>query len=334
MPLAADLTEIRRQQIAHLLASQTVDAGDLLTRHPPQVSHAKKQLLFNAALSSGLLGHVTISRYSEIPLPEVYRPYAPDTEIVARKGHFKYVTNSGTNDWFMNFAHRDAFHGYGHFMFAQDEIQVAEHPALACTREMMLARTDKLKPCTAEGNSPTPILVREVQRTVRIDTRTIYGAKFARAAESTIRECVHAIHPPTISNIVAIEAPINAGNRTYTRQEIEAALHTAFSGFRAVVLESFAGGASNKPIALHTGNWGCGAYGGNRQLMISVQIMAARLAGISQAVFYCGTDDVETIAAFESDLSGRFGLRPGAPVNGVIGHLAAAAFPWGSPDGN
>jgi hypothetical protein len=333
-PIEDDLAAIQRQQTIHLLARETIEAGELFSRYPPQVSHAKKQLLFDVGLARGLHGSLTISRYGEVPLPNVYLPYTPTTEIVGRKGYFKYSADSTSEDWFMNFAHHDAFHGYGHFMFAQDEIQVAEHPALACAREMMLTRTDKLQPKTAEGNSPTPLLIRSVERTMRVDTRAIYGARFARADESTIRESLHAIDPPTRSNIVAIEAPIGTGNRTYTCAEVEAALRTAFSGFRAVVLESRAGRTSNKPIVLHTGNWGCGAYGGNRQLMISVQIMAAALAGISQAIFYCGPDDIETIVAFESELLRRFGFRPGVAIDRVLDRLTAASFPWSSPDGN
>jgi hypothetical protein len=133
---------------------------------------------------------------------------------------------------------------------------------------------------------------------------------------------------------LAIEAPIASGKKIYVRSEIEAALRTAYSGFRTVVLASAADFSPLVPIVVHTGNWGCGAYGGNRQLMLSIQLMAARLAGVSKAIFYCGTDSKEDIAAFDSALSGRFKFKPGATLSVVVDRLVAAAFPWGTPDGN
>lgn len=334
LSLADDSATMAREQSAYLLASETLDVAELLSQHPPKIEHPKKRLLFDIALARGLSGLITVRRYKEIPLPITYRPYCPETEIVVCKGHFRYSKSDVADDWFMNFAHHDLFSGYGHFMFAQDEIQVAEHPALASVREMMLCRSDHFKPLTVENGSPTPILFRGVQRMLRIETRSIYGARFARSEDAVIRECAGVIAPPTHSNILAIEAPISTGNKIYVRSEIEAALRTAYSGFRAAILTSVVDSSPIKPIVIHTGNWGCGAYGGNRQLMLSVQIMAARLAGISKAVFYCGTDSKDDVTAFESALSRRFKFRPGAKIDGVVDRLVAAAFRWGGPDGN
>lgn len=329
-----ELLITEQQQSAHLLGSVQIDAGTLLAQFSPKIFHDKKRLLFDMALARGLHGPLAIRRYGEIPLPHKYEPFTPSTEIIGRKGYFRYATSPETDDWFMNFAHHDLFHGYGHFMFAQDEVQVAEHPALACVREMMQARTDSLRPATVENGSPTPILIRGVQLMLKIDTRAIYGARFSHATDDTIRQSVTEIDPPTHSNILAIEAPIHSGNRIYTRAEIEAALRTAYAGFRAVVLASVADCSPAKPIVLNTGNWGCGAYGGNRQLMLTVQILAARLAGIARVVFYCGTDSVEDVTTFDSALSHRFKFYPGAKLEHVIDRLVAAAFPWGMPDGN
>ncbi len=82
------------------------------------------------------------------------------------------------------------------------------------------------------------------------------------------------IDPPTFSNIVAMEAP-PGGHGPYTRDEIEDILATAFIGFSACRLESGSVGA-----IVHTGNWGTGAYGGDRVLMALLQLIAARLAGL------------------------------------------------------
>ena len=88
-----------------------------------------------------------------------------------------------------------------------------------------------------------------------------------------------ALVPPTISNILAMAAPA-WGNGDYTEQEIAYVLNAAFTGFSAARRESkrFAGASSRAVI--HTGFWGCGAFGGNRSLMTILQAMAGDLAGV------------------------------------------------------
>lgn len=332
--LADEIETLEREQSSYELAAETIDARDVISEFPPRVEHPKKKLVFDLALAHRPQGPLVIRRYREVPLPTTYRPYLPNTEVQAKKGYFRYLPNEGVDDWYLNFAHHDLFNGYGDFMFAQDEIQVAEHPALASLREMMLERTDSLRPATVENDSPTPVLLRGLPRTLDIDTRSIYGARFAGADDDVIRDGIQRIEPPTSSNIVAMEAPISSGNNIYTRTEIELALRTAYSGFRAVVLASLTDCTPPKPFVIHTGNWGCGAYGGNRQLMLSVQMMAARLAGVPKIVFYCGTDRREDVAEFDATLQRRFKFKPGASVEQVLNRLVAEAFPWGRPDGN
>ena len=330
MSFADQRERLETERSNHRLASESLDAIELLRTYPPKPEHAKKKLLFDIALVDHPNATVTIDRYEEIGLPEVFVPYSPSTKVTATKGYFQYV-DSGDEHCYMNFAHHDLFNGYGHFMFAQDEIQVAEHPILASIRELMLTRDDGFRPLTVENGQSTPIVFRSVPRTVSIDTRHIYGARFARSDDELIRESVQPAEKPASSNILAIEAPISSGNRIYTRPEIEKALRTAFSGFRAFILST---APIDKPTVLHTGNWGCGAYGGNRKLMISIQIIAASLAGISKIVFYCGADSADSIAEFESQLKSRLGFRPGVKLSKVLDRLVAAAFPWGTPDGN
>ena len=65
----------------------------------------------------------------------------------------------------------------------------------------------------------------------------LYGVAFAEAAPEVVRQATVRIDPPTISNIIAIAAPVGGYGR-YRREEIELALSTAYSGFRAAVLES------------------------------------------------------------------------------------------------
>tara|TARA_R110002096_G_scaffold143328_1_gene299093 strand:+ start:52152 stop:53198 length:1047 start_codon:yes stop_codon:yes gene_type:complete len=326
-------SDTARERAEFLLAGATFESSKLLSEFPPQIEHAKKRLLFERSLAGGLSGRVTIERFCAFPLPDRYRPFAPAIEILAREGHFQYVS-CGVGDWFMNFAHHDLFSGYGHFMLAQDEVQVAEHPVLACIREMMLSRSDLLRPISAEVRSPTPVLVRGAQRCMELNTRAVYGARFARSTEDTIRQSMAVITPPTLTNILAIEAPISSGNAIYTRGDIQLALDTAYSGFRAVVLNTISAPEGPEPITVNTGNWGCGAYGGNLQLMVSIQLMAACLAGVSKIIFHCGENQTADIAKYRTSLATQFKFRPGVKVQDVLNRLVAAEFPWGKPDGN
>jgi Poly (ADP-ribose) glycohydrolase (PARG) len=47
-------------------------------------------------------------------------------------------------------------------------------------------------------------------------------------------------------------------------------------------------------VAVHTGYWGCGAFGGNRVLMALLQVLAAGSAGLDQLVFHVGDPADET----------------------------------------
>lgn len=333
-PVLQDVTAIKSDHDLRLLASHEIASRELISRYPPRVEHAKKRLLFDFALRREVAGSITVYRYDEIPLPETFEAIYPETEIDAKRGFFSYDDDESADHWYMNFAHHDLFHGYGHFMFAQDEIQVAEHPALGSAREMMLTRTDELRPSTVREGKPTPVLFRNVPRTISIRTKRLYGSRLVRADDDTIRDAMRYTDPMTYSNILAIEAPIQSGNTEYTPTEIEFALRTAYSGFRATVLASVAHWSTVRPIVLHTGNWGCGAYGGNRQLMLSIQMMAARLAGLQKIIFHCGSESVDDVRAFDSMLLRKFSFVSGVRVSKALNKLYKCGFQWGTPDGN
>lgn len=55
------------------------------------------------------------------------------------------------------------------------------------------------------------------------------------------------------------------------------------------------GQSLNTPLKthIHTGWFGCGAYGGNRTIMIILQILAARMAGITKLTFHTVTDNCQ-----------------------------------------
>ena len=48
---------------------------------------------------------------------------------------------------------------------------------------------------------------------------------------------------------------------------------------------------------IHTGWWGCGAFGGNQELMALLQLLAAEWAGVDEVVFHTGTDGEAALAS-------------------------------------
>ena len=114
----------------------------------------------------------------------------------------------------------------------------------------------------------------------------LYGNAFARADGDVVRRATTPIDPPTITNLIAMAARRGLRGR-YGADEIESVL-TTFTGFRAAVLESHRERGPRTSVAIHTGYWGCGAFGGNRVLMALLQVFAAGIAGLDRLVFHVG----------------------------------------------
>jgi hypothetical protein len=253
-------------------------------------------------------------------LPTSFPEASGRVELVP--GFFTY--DSTESDWHLNFADPYLFVAYGGPLLAQDEIQTAEHPALGSLREALEAKNiPGFEARTSANGQPTPVLLRGVERCCSIDTsKGLYGNAFAEASLAEIERATRPIDPPTLSNILAISAP-PGGEGVYTREEIENVLVTAYTGFRAARAES-----SGK-LVIHTGHWGCGAFGGNRILMALLQAAAARLASVDRLVFHYGD------AAGRAPVEKAQALLPkrGSPRD-FIKEVVAMNFEWGVSDGN
>lgn len=318
------------------LGRAALDAAEIWRAHPPRLAHAGKIVLFDACGGSARVpvGKLGVTRFAPAGSPRLRERGA---QLASVDGAFDYApAPAGAEAWWVNFANAHLFCAYGAAAFAQDEIQVAEHPVLASVREALVARgLPELAPRTSEGGRPTPILVRGAERFCAIDTSPdlampygIYGRRFARATPEAIRQAVTRLPDgSTVSNIVAMEAPQGSGR--YTAAEIGYALSTAATAFAAVILES-----SARPI-VHAGHWGTGAYGGDKVLMAVAQLLAARFAGLTELVVHSVDDDGDRAVAearrLETELArGHAGER----LEDVALALAARGFTWGVSDGN
>jgi hypothetical protein len=314
------------------LARLEFDAAVLVREHPPRLTNANKKAVC-AAASSGPApaGKIIFTRWPERRLPVAVNATHTETESFA--DIFQYApAAAGCVEWHLNFADPNLFFAYGGPLFAQDEIQVAEHPALASVREALNAK--EVTCYTTSKNRPTPVLVAGVERRLSINTAGIYGNNFSHAPAATIQRAITVLNPPTISNILAIAAPA-CGSGRYERAEIELILATAYTGFRAAVEESQRLSPGCK-VVIHTGHWGCGAFGGNKQLMSILQILAANLAQVDKLVFHAfDSAGRQAFDAGEQLLQKEF-LRSGTslPMEDLLAKLQQHGFKWGVSDGN
>lgn len=253
----------------------------LLTEYPAKWTNEKKRLAVEHVCSNKKYTskHVTITRWEEAELHNTIPKRI--TRYTEMPGFFKYrAAKSDEMHWYLNFANKEVFVAYGSGLLAQDELQCLEHPILGSVREALVATKD-FKPLTSEDGKPTPILVVGADRRCKIHTEGLYGNAFAEASSETIKESIYVLDTPTVSNIIAIEAPYSRG--PYSREQIRYILSAAVTGFAAAVRES-----KNKTAVIHTGFWGCGAYGGNKELMALLQLLAARIAGVPELIFHSG----------------------------------------------
>ncbi len=316
-----------------------------MTLHPPVWRHPNKAAVFAVACPPGTVhrGHIGYTRWPALPLPDAIDPAVATADVVERPGFYDYapVLEPGAGvEWHVNFADPHLFVAYGSSLFAQDELQVAEHPALGALKEALAS--GRHPALTVDAGSPTPVLVTGVPRRCAISTHPdpgagrsdgLYGAAFSRAAPRVIREATVPIEPPALTNVLAMAAP-RGGRGAYRRAEIVAALTTAFTGFSAAVAESRRAMGPGVAVAVHSGFWGCGAFGGNRTLMALLQWIAADMAGIDLLVLH--TADPAGRAAYAAAVGHRDDLARArvSDTDGLIDGVQAMGFEWGAGVGN
>lgn len=323
-----------------------VTAKELMTEHPPQWQNTNKRVAFEISSPPGSVhgGELAYSRWAAMPLPSRVDVRAASKRLRQVAGFYDYAaTAADAVGWHVNFADASLFGFYGGSLFAQDEMQTVEHPALGALRRALDAKGMKAR--TEERGQPTPVLVMGVERRCRVATNPdraagrpsgLYGTAFAPASEDAIRRATERIEPPTRTNLICIAAPHGARG-VYTSAQIEGVLVTAYTGFRAAVIESKRASTTggDAAVVVHTGWWGCGAFGGNRVLMAILQVIAAEMAGVGQLVFHSGG------SAEEASLKEAMGVLEGTlaasgevvTATALIERLVAMRFAWGVGNG-
>jgi len=322
------------------LDHRTFPTAQLFADSPPIFHNTNKQLVFELACPPNVshAGELVYSRWSAMALPETFDARHVINRAIGREAVYDYVpalAADGGHDWHVNFADPNLFMAYASGLFAQDEMQVAEHPVLGALLERL--RADGAVTKTEVNGAATPVLIAGAARRCRVATNRdatagrphgLYGNVFASASPEVIRAATTPIDPPTLTNLIAIAAP-RPGYGSYRAAEIQHVLVTAYTGFRAAVLHS-----AGAPVAVHTGFWGCGAFGGNRELMAMLQVVAAGMAGVERLVFY--TFDAAGSAVFERALATTARVTNDSAGNtaALVRQLTSMGFEWGFSDGN
>lgn len=278
------------------LGNAQVEIASLITFYLPEFTYERKEELFKKALEfheRKVSGNIRINQIT-MDMDNIQNQSLEkySTTVYDTADFFDYakdVNTSSRNVWWMNFADPDVFGYYGGRLFAQDELQVMEHPLLGSVRKYLLKFVaENLTPKTVmlmgKQKTPTPILIEDVPQWIKVDTNaklengkqvSIYGNHFSSASEEEIKAGVTICKEEIKNNIMAISAPY--GEWIYERSQIEQILFTllcAFSKAKAISKE--------KKCVIHGGSWGCGAYGGNPELMYFCQMYAATVCEIDE----------------------------------------------------
>lgn len=320
----------------------TFDAADLVREHPPVLRHTNKLVVMSVACAEGCghSGTIGYTRWGAMPLPQRVDPAAAVAIAESRPTIYDYEpVDPDAMEWHVNFADPLLFYAYGSGLFAQDEMQSAEHPVLGALVEALHVGSHRA--VTEDDSGPTPVLVTGVERKCHVATdrneaegrpRGLYGNEFSAASQEVVRRATSRIDPPTISNLIALAAP-SYGVGTYTREQIAHILVTAYTGFAAAKIES-ALICPDAPAIIHTGFWGCGVFGGDRVLMSLLQVLAAGMAGVGRLVFH--TTSVEGAEPFDEAM--RIIAEKLAPAGEqsapeLLDAVVALGFKWGMSDG-
>jgi hypothetical protein len=252
---------------------------------------------------------------------------------------FDYVpAPEGAVAWHVNFADPELFGYYAGPLLAQDELQVVEHPLLGSLRDALVRGGHTARTVAPQG--PTPVTVTGVQRRCAFHTRpdaaaghprSLYGSAFSHAPLNEVAAATERLEPPTLSNILAMAAP-GGGEGPYSARDLEGVLRTAFTGFSAAAREGARLQGRPCRTLVHTGFWGCGAFGGNRTVMTVLQALAADLAGVD-LVFH-GVDAPGAAAASAAHRTYLDLRAAGAGVAGILERLRGLGLAWGQSDGN
>lgn len=293
----------KSQKAAICIGNISVKIQDLLQNYPPHYYNQRKNNYYKKAyyFHRKQNGIIKISRWTfnykrKSPLDLTKHPLV----FRNQNGFYTYEESTDTNKvWWVNFADENLFGYYGSDLFAQDEIQTLEHPLLGSVVEYLdINEIPNLISKTEEKNRVTPFFVENVPYWISVnvnpilssgETANIYGRNFSQEQEDIVNLGIKIIQKDIKNNIIAMAAP-SCGKGEYTEDQLQKLMETVLVAFGGAV--KITSKERFEKCIIHTGNWGCGAFGNNIELMYLSQLLAASFVGVDELVFHNANENI------------------------------------------
>ncbi len=314
------------QKAAVCMAKESVKVQELIKNFPPKYQNATKRKYYEKAayIHRHQKGIIKISRWrfaNERKTPLEFEQKSVSIESSPIFFDYSDKDTETKRVFYLNFADPLLFGYYDTNLFAQDEIQSFEHPLLGSVAEYLDSKKiSGLEALTEEKGRtsddkhsiihiPTPYIIENVPYWIRVNTNpllkngktaNIYGRNFTIAekyaqgnsnsedtkiAREIFDKAFTLIEKEEKNNILAMAAPSSGyGKDLYTEQELMHLLSCLLVGFGGAA--KCTSQSKKEECVIHTGNWGCGAFGNDKELVYLAQILCASVTGISKIVFH------------------------------------------------
>ncbi|HSW72130.1 MAG TPA: hypothetical protein VLG44_01815 [Chlamydiales bacterium] len=238
--------------------------------------------------------------------------------------------------WVSNFADKNLFFGAMGGLFAQDEIQTAEHPGMQNLRRTIvdLGEIDSKPVCILQDDEVA--VVEDVERRARFNSfKGIYGQDFQFAEWPLIEgQCTKIT--TTKSNIIAFRAPDMGSSKKgllYTREDLSRFLYRALAASLAIKANT----PPKEKAIWETGLAGTGAFGNSIAVSVILQFAAANFAGVDVVDFFPFNHGDAVKAAFNQYKqieAANLGKSPEALLDYLFANRERLNLRYGASDGN
>ena len=340
------MTEPRDPAVPEPLQRRTYEAAALVRQHPAVLRNENKQLLYAIACPPGAVhaGRLEYSRWPEIPLPLPRRGRPGPRCPTGRGSRWLLRLPPGPRSGRRRRVARQLRRSESLLRLWLGALRPGRDPGRRASGPRIAARGARRgRPTDDDERERAPDAgARHGGRATR-QHRDRPGGREGRP-ELALRHGVCEGHAPTPSarrrhGSIRRRSPTSSrsvapygGRGRYQREQIGLAISTAYSGFRAAVLESRRTAGPDALVAIHSGFWGCGAFGGNRVMMTLVQLLAADMAGVARLVLHVGDPGGRT--SVERALALAPDLATATSATELIARIEALGLVWGVSDGN
>jgi len=203
----------------------------------------------------------------------------------------------GTNMTFwLDFANLQLGGGVFSSGFVQEEVMCCETPDLANAAALPTPiQTRHPANDAVRKGSPTPIVIMGVNRVLSIDTKDIYGSKFASADLAAVKKATQPLPKAQTYNVLAAAAPKLPGTEAqyqFGRNTLEDLFNTFVAAFQLALAHGGTGG-----LTINTGKIGAGAFHNDAGVVYVLQRLAAEQVSERITLKFWGYSDSEASAA-------------------------------------